>query len=172
MTDRIDALRIEPILHKHQRKNFDCGEDSLNEYISLYARQNDTQNIARTFVAVDDDHLVLGYYSISAASIEFAELPEELAKHLPGYPVPAARIGRLAIDQSVQGQGLGARLLTNALQRICTASGEMGIKIVLVDALNAKARAFYAHFGFIPLPGEKTGLFLPIETVTGIFQSK
>jgi len=165
MKDRIGRLRIEPISKSHLRKDFNCTRPSLNEYLQQFARQNDERNIAKTFVGVDDNNRVLGYYSLSATSIEFEELPEDLAKRLPCYPIPGAVIGRLAVDSSVEGQGLGARLLIGALQRILAASDEMAIKVVLVDAFDESAKDFYLHFGFIELPGHDLKLFLPIETI-------
>lgn len=162
-------IRIEGIQRHHQRNDFDCGDSSLNEFLQKYARQNDERNIAKTFIAAGADNKVLGYYSISAAEIEFAELPGTATSGLPRYPIPAARIGRLAVDQSVQGSGLGARLLVDALQRIYLSSDQVAVKVVLVDAQHEKACAFYQHFGFILLPGSRFTLFLPIETIASLF---
>jgi ribosomal protein S18 acetylase RimI-like enzyme len=163
-------LKFEPIQKHHQRDVFDCGEPALNEFLKKFARQNDENNVAKTFVAVDTDKNVLGYYSVSAASIEFTDLPGDISERLPRYPIPAARIGRLAVDQSVQGSGIGSRLLIDALKRIYLSSDQVAIKVVLVDALNEKAQSFYEHFGFIRLSGEQFKLFLPIETVSVLFR--
>lgn len=160
---------IEPISREHQRDAFSCGKPQLNTYLQRYARQNDEKNIAKTFVAVGDENKVSGYYSLCTASIEFEELPEEIRKQLPAYPVPAALIAKLAVDESFRGQGLGAKLLIDALQRIMAASNEVAIKVVLVDALDDEARDFYLHYGFIMLPGQDYKLFLPIETVAQLF---
>lgn len=162
-------FKLEPIKKHHRRETFDCGDPAINEFLKKFARQNDERDIAKTFVAVDAEQKVLGYYSVSAASLEFSGLPGAVAAQLPRYPVPAARIGRLAVDRSVQDSGLGARLLIDALKRIYLSSGQVAVKVVLVDALNEPARAFYEHFGFIPLPGEQFKLFLPIETMAGLF---
>ncbi len=81
------------------------------------------------------------------------------------YPIPAALIGKLAIDISVQGHGLGARLLIDALGRILRAASEIAVKVVLVDALTEEAKAFYQHFGFVEFKEQPMTLFLPIETV-------
>ena len=165
MTELIDALRIEPISKLHNRKNFKCNNKSLTQYLHRYARQNDANNIAKTFVAVDDENMVLGYYSLSTSSIEFEDLPEELAKRLPHYPIPAALIAKLAVDSNIDGQGLGSRLLIEALQNILSVSEAMAIKVVLVDAIDKEAKGYYLHFGFIELPGKDLKLFLPIETI-------
>lgn len=164
-TDFVASLRIEPIDAHHDRSSFTCGDDSLDDYLQRYARQNDRKNLARAFVAVDEAHTIFGYYTLSACKVGFTALPERMARQLPRYPVPAALIGKLATHVSVQGDGLGARLLIDALSRIVRASDEVGIKVVLVDALSAAAKAFYQHFGFIELADEKMTLFIPIETV-------
>lgn len=169
MTDHVSALRIEPISKAHQRKTFQCGKPPLDAYLQRYARQNDEKNIAKTFVAVDDSNRVLGYYSLCTASIEFEELPADIKLKLPAYPVPAALIARIAVDKSMRGQGLGARLLIDALQRIFSAAGEVAIKVVLVDARDDEARDFYLHYGFIQLPMQDYKLFLPIETIDQLF---
>jgi GNAT superfamily N-acetyltransferase len=164
-TDFVASLRIEPIDAHHDRSSFTCADASLDEYLQRYARQNHQKNIARAYVAVDEDHSVFGYYTLSASRVGFENLPEAIARKLPRYPVPAALIGKLATHVSVQGGGLGARLLIDALTRILGASDEVGIKVILVDALSDTAKAFYQHFGFIELPDQKMTLFIPIETV-------
>jgi GNAT superfamily N-acetyltransferase len=160
--DEIEVLGIE---ERHRREDFDCGEEALNRYLRRYARQNHERNIARTFVAVDKNNRVRGYCSLASASIEFDTLPAAYAKRVPKYPVPAVRIARLAVDRSIKGKGLGAKLLADALQRILTASSEVAVKAVLVDAKNQAATDFYRHYGFKELIDAPRTLFLPIETV-------
>ena len=169
MTDHIKALRTEPISKQHSRNQFSCGKPELDTYLQRFARQNDEKNIAKTFVAVDADDHVVGYYSLSTASVAFADLPDSIRQSLPAYPVPAARIARLAVDKSMKGQGLGAKLLIDAVQRIVGASREIAVKVILVDAKDEEARDFYKHFGFIELPEQDLKLFLPIETLKQLF---
>ena len=169
MTEHVQALRVEQISKTHHRDEFSCGKPELDVYLQRFARQNDEKNIAKTFVAVDGDDRVLGYYSLSTASIEFATLPETLRQSLPAYPIPAARLARLAFGTSMRGQGLGARLLIDALQRILTASQEIAVKVIIVEAMDEEAREFYKHYGFIELPEQDLKLFLPIETVQRLF---
>lgn len=163
-----DTIRIIAIGENFRREDFDCGEERLNVYLHRYARQNHEKNIARTFVAVDDKRRVLGYYSLASASIEFESLPAGHARRLPRYPIPAVRIARLAVDRSMQGKGLGARLLVDALRRILMVSAEVGVHAILVDAKNDKAREFYRRYGFIELRDEPMTLFLPLETVRAL----
>ena len=165
MTDHPEGLRTESIQRKHKVKHFDCGEQSLNDYIRRYAFRNDQNNISKTFVLADNNNHVVGYYSVCAASVEFSELPEDLSGRLPRYPIPAALIARLAVDAAAQGNDFGARLLIDALRRIAQTSEELGIKIVIVDVLNEKARTFYERYGFQSFPGEALKLFLSIETI-------
>lgn len=159
------ALNILGIEESHRRDEFDCGEEALNGYLRRYARQNHERNIARTFVAADTHARVLGYYSLASASIEFESLPAAFAKRVPKYPIPAVRIARLAVDRSMKGKGLGGKLLADALRRVLTASSEVAVKVVLVDAKNEAAVAFYRHYGFMELIDAPMTLFLPIETV-------
>lgn len=170
MTDEIKALRVEPITKAHKRKAFVCKKASLAKYLHQHARQNDESNIAKSFVAVDDNNIVHGYYSLSSASIDFEELPKDISKRLPQYPIPAALIAKLAVEKNSEGQGLGARLLIDALQRIVTTSEDVAVKVVLVDAIDEDAKRYYLRFGFIELPGHDLKLFLPIETVAQLFK--
>ena len=165
MTDQIKTLRIEPIEKKHNRKVFSCKKPALADYLKQYARQNDENNIAKSFIAVDDENIIHGYYSLRASSIEFENLPKNLVKNIPKYPIPAALIARLAVDTNIEGQGLGSRLLIDALERILSTSEQLAIKVVLVDAIDDEAKNYYLHFGFIEIPGHDLKLLLPIETI-------
>ena len=161
-------LAITPLGKHHDRKTFDCGEDSLNLYLSRYANQDIRRRVNRVFVASPptEPQRVIGYYSLSAGSLSAADLPEKHRRRLPRYPVPVALLGRLAVDKSQQGQGLGAILIADALQRIALASQVMAVYAVVVDALNESAAEFYRQFGFSPLPSQPLKLFLPMDTFT------
>ena len=161
-------LIITPLGKRHDRKNFDCGEATLNLYLNRYANQDIRRRVSRVFVASPPTELqrVIGYYSLSAGSLAAADLPDEFRRRLPRYPVPVALLGRLAVDKSQQGQGLGAILIADALQRIALAGQVMAVYAVVVDALDESAAEFYRQFGFIPLPSQPLKLFLPMDTVT------
>ena len=111
--------REEAIGRQHDRAGFDCGSPGLNEYLRRYARQNHESGGAKTFVAVQSEvpACILGYYSISPASVEFTRVPAVLTRKLGRYEVPAFRLGRLAVSVSVQGQRIGLALLFAAGRR-------------------------------------------------------
>lgn len=160
------GFRIERIRKDHDRSDFDCGDPAMNAYLHRYGRQNDTKETSRTFVAIRDGELkVLGYYTLSASSISFQTLPPSARRGLARYPIPVAHLGRLAIDRSVQGQGLGSALLIDALRRIARVSADMAVFAVEVIALHENARDFYLKYGFEPLDDDRLHLYLPIQTV-------
>ena len=129
------------------------------------------QFVGRVFVASPpgEPRLVIGYYSLSAGSLAAPDLPAKFQRRLPKYPVPVVLLGRLAVAKSYQGEGLGAILIADVLQRIALASQAMAVYAVVVDALNNRAAEFYRQFGFIPLPSQPLKLFLPMQSVATIF---
>jgi GNAT superfamily N-acetyltransferase len=160
------AFRIEQLTRRHDREAFDCGEPTLNEYLRRYARQNQEQGIGRTFVAVPADGAhVVGYYTLAAGSVQFANIPADLRRRLPRYPVPVAHLGRLATCLSVRGQGLGGVLLYDALQRVLRVAEEIGVVAVEVHAKAERARQFYERYGFESLTDDPLHLYLPLATV-------
>jgi len=121
--------------------------------------------VAQVFVAIGGaPEKIAGYYSLSAASFEKDELPPALAKRLPHYPVPAAVLGRLAINRPHQGRGLGEMLLLDAIRRVVLASRIIAVYAIIVDAKSEAARAFYERYGFRTFASEPRRLFLPLET--------
>ena len=158
-------LTVEPLGPHHDRASFSCGEPSLDRYIRRQASQDARRRVARVFVAPGDaPGRIAGYYTLSAASFERDELPAEIAGRLPHYPVPAAVIGRLAVDLRSQGSGLGEFLLLDAIRRVVRAGDTLGVYAVVVDALDERAGAFYQRYGFMPFPSRPLRLFLPLRT--------
>jgi GNAT superfamily N-acetyltransferase len=149
---------------RHDRTGFDCGEELLNQYLRTLAGQHRVKGIATTFVLVDSERSsrILGYYSLSAASLAFEGLIEADRKGLPAYPVPAVRIGRLATSLSVRGQGLGELLLQNAIRRALQARNTLGVHAVLVEAKNSVPERFYRKYGFRLCDLRSKQLYLPL----------
>ena len=161
----MNAIRFEP-LQTQKRSAFSCGEPSLDAYLKTQAGQDMRRGFATVIVAVHADvpDAVLGYYSLSAASIDLALLPQNIQRTMPRYgQTPAALLGRLATDTRVQGQDLGALLLADALLRAC--NSELAWAVFLVSAKNERAAAFYRHFGFSSFSHEPLYLWLTRQQV-------
>jgi predicted N-acetyltransferase YhbS len=153
--------------NQHDRKSFDCGESSLNQYLHRYASQDIRRRINRVFVASPPGKpkQVIGYYSLNASSLDATNLPDGFRRQLPGYPVPVVLLGKLAVAEFHQCKGLGSILLADALQRVAQASQVLAVYAVVVDALNDRAAGFNQQFGFIPLPSHPLKLFLPVNSI-------
>lgn len=163
------AYQIRPLDGDADTAGFACGEKALDDYLQRYATQDIKRGVARVFVAtpMDQATVVAGYYTLSAASVAAEALPETLRRKLPRYPVPAALLGRLAVSQQAQGQGLGSILLVDACKRVAAASETLAVAAILVDAKSPEVAAFYQHFGFIELPGQPGRWMLPRSNFAG-----
>lgn len=116
------------------------------------------------------DRRVLGFYTLSSSTIQLDSLPEKLAKKLPKYPqLPATLLGRLAVDVTARGKRYGELLLMDALRRSLEAATEIGAMAVIVDAKDDGTAAFYARYGFEPLPEHERRMYLPMGQVAAIF---
>jgi GNAT superfamily N-acetyltransferase len=159
-------LRIEPLGSQHDRAAFSCGQADLDAWFRQRAGQDQKRNIARIFVAVDDDLGVAGFYSLGSMSLSLVDLPPEMARKLPRYQaMPAALLGRLARDERVRGQSVGELLLADAVQRVLDASRSLAVFAILVDAKDDRAARFYRGYGFQPFPSRPGRLFLPLASV-------
>ena len=133
-----------PLGRNHARTAFDCGDDDLNTYLRRYAHQNHESRGAKCFVAVPRDAPVhiLGFYTLSPASIEFSRAPSVVTRGLARYDVPVYRLGRLAVDRGVQGRGLGGALLWRAMERCMAVVREVGGVALLIDAKSDQTAAW------------------------------
>ena len=160
------ALVIEPLVKRHDRAAFSCGIPALDHYLARLAGQDVRRRIARVFVCTARGaDAVLGFYTLSALSIDLISLPERLSRKLPHHSVPCALIGRLAVDRSAQGHGLGRMLLADAIKRVVGTGDSVAIHALIVDAKNDEAKPFYEGFGFTPLRDDQMRLFLPLGSV-------
>src|SRR5471030_2961756 len=142
-----------PIGKGHDRAAFDCGDADLNLYPQKFARQNHESGGAKCFVAAPSEApaRVLGFYTLSPASLDYARTPALAKKGLARYDVPVFRLGRLAVDKTLQGRGLGGALLLRAAQRCLRAADEVGGVALLIDAKTARAATWYRSFGALAL---------------------
>jgi GNAT superfamily N-acetyltransferase len=158
--------QIEPLASHHERGAFTCGTAPLDTFIRTQAGQYARKDIGQTFVAVrPGEKVVIGYYTLAASSIEFAHLPVTLGKRLPLHPVPTILLGRLAVDTTVSGQGLGRDLLADALRRALRTAGQVGVFGVHTHAIDDEAKAFYSKFGFVSLLDQDRHMILTVATI-------
>ncbi len=158
--------RIEPFDRKrHHREAFDCGNAVLNDWFKTKPSQWEKKDLCRTYVAVDSQLNVAGYYTLSSHHVEHDSLRESQAQGLPRIDVPVVLLGRLAVDRRTQGQGVGTLLLLNALSRIAKLAETLGIRAVEVDAIDESAKHFYLKYGFSPLRDDERHLFLSVGTI-------
>ena len=148
----------------HDRAGFSCGIPELDEYLHRFASQHRRTGVSTAYVLVDtgSPSVILGYYTLSAAQIEAAELNAADRKKLPRYPVPCFRMGRLACRKDRRGQGLGKLLIGCAVGRCLQARKQVAAYALIVDAKNSAAKAFYEHHGFTPCFDTPMTLYLPL----------
>ncbi|WP_432867513.1 GNAT family N-acetyltransferase [Microbispora rosea] len=154
----------QPLGQEHNLEDFDCGKEELGDWLKQFASHAQAMKTARTFVWTEEGEAnVLAYYSIAGHAIERAQVPPKIGRGSPEQ-VPAVILARLALDRRLQGQGLGSRLLVDALDRMVRASKEVAFRLVVVDAIDEEAAQFYEKYGFRRFPGE-TKLFRKLSDI-------
>ncbi len=160
------ALRWDeaPIAKRHDRAAFDCGDADLNLYLQKFARQNHDSGGVKCFAAAPSDApaRILGFYTLSPASLEYSRTPALAKKGLARYDVPVFRLGRLAVDKTVQGRGLGGALLLRAADRCIRVAQDVGGVALLIDAKNDRAASWYQSYGALALEYAPLSLVLPL----------
>jgi ribosomal protein S18 acetylase RimI-like enzyme len=158
-----------PLDSSHNKENFTCGKQLLDTYLHKQAKQDVKRRLSACFVLPDGNE-IKGYYTLSTASVDRTLLPREVIKKLPpSYSdLPTILLGRLAVNKSYQGQGLGEMILIDALKRSYFASMQVGSMAVIVDPLDEEAVKFYAKYDFILLP-DSGKMFLPMATIAQLF---
>ena len=158
---------VEPLdAKRHLTDEFDCGQPNLNRWLRAYAGQSQRRDVARTFVVADSESRVVGYYTLVAAEVEHdTASPSVRAGVSRHFPIPACLIARLAVDVRWQGRGLGRDLLRDAMRRALAASDQIGIRAVVVDAIDDAAAGFYRRHGFESATDNGLALMVPIAAV-------
>ncbi len=151
----------EPLGDHHDVGLFDSGVATLDEWLRRRAFANQASGASRTYVVADAARVV-GYYCLSSGALDVASAPGSIRRNMPD-PIPMAILGRLAIDRSMQGKGLGAALLRDAVTRTAQAAQIMGIRGVLVHAISPQAKTFYENFGFQSSPASPMTLVLSLK---------
>lgn len=155
------TYHVEP-LGDHDLTTFDCGNVELDEWLRRHARTATGQG-TRTSLLVDGDRSVIGYFALAPHLLGRSEAPARLTRGAPEQ-IPAILLAKLALDVSVHGRGLGSELLVHALDVVITAARRAGGRVVLVDAIDDDARAFYEHHDFALLPGHTHRLVMKLST--------
>jgi ribosomal protein S18 acetylase RimI-like enzyme len=158
------ALRLERLGAQHRLDHFDSGSQVLDSWLKSHALAAQQMDSARTFLLIDSGKVV-GYFSLTMGSLLMEEAPKKLVRGLPAYPVGMVVLARLAVDRSYQGAGMGGLLLAEALRKAVAAGEAAAARLVVVDALDERAVAFYARHGFIALPGNPMRLFRRLKDV-------
>ncbi len=165
-------LRIEALAPHHDRNGFSCGIDSLDRYFKTQAAQDVRRKANGVFVLTEPERpdVVLGYYTLCATALAQGDVPAAARKHVPRYPlVSATLVGRLAVSETRQGERLGAMLLADAVRRTHASAATVGSSMLVVDAINERAAAFYEANGFVRLP-ESLRLVLPMHVIKGLVE--
>jgi GNAT superfamily N-acetyltransferase len=168
---------IEPLdPSKHDRAAFSCGIEQVDNYFKKTANKLAQAGNVRVFVLVDPDGALIGFYATNAHAVHYADLPDRFRRDRPGHGfIPAAYISMIGVDLRYQGKGFGADLLVDCLRRIATAADEIGLRVVLLDALDCgdpartkRRKNLYASYGFVPFPSNDLRMFLPMSDVQAL----
>jgi GNAT superfamily N-acetyltransferase len=154
-----------PLSGSHHLDDFDCGEGALDEWLKRRALANQSSGATRTFVVVDEDGCVRGYYAMAAGAVAHQLASAKIKRDMPD-PVPVMVLARLAVDRRAQGIHLGASLLRDALDRATAVSQHAGVRALLVHALHERAKQFYEHYGFQVSPAHPMTLMLRLPTLS------
>jgi len=163
------VITIQALSSNHDRAAFDCGNESMNGWLRQSARQHQEKDLARTYVAISSSEpgKIVGYYAIATTSIA----TEGMAGTKLPSNVSAVLLGRLAIDASCQGQGLGEFILMDALARIVRTAELVGVRCIVVDAIDENATRFYERYGFVRLTTKPMTLVMHLHTVRQLLQA-
>jgi ribosomal protein S18 acetylase RimI-like enzyme len=162
---------IEPLAPHHDKAAFSCGNEQLDRYLRSTATQDKKRNIAIPYVIYDKDRQkIIGYYTLSMSGINLEELPQDLAKKLPKYPIVGVNlIGRLAVSNDYRGYGWGKLLIMDALDRSLGISKVTASFAVVVEAIDDDAVRFYRRFDFQVFPDRVFKLFRTMTNIERAF---
>lgn len=158
---------MEKLQRSHDIDAVDCGQETLNRYLTRYALISQRANGAQTYVGVSGKEII-GFYTLVVGHVAYDDAPDRLKKGLSRHPVPVMILARLGVDLDWQGKGVAAGLLRDAMQRTVQVADIAGLRAFLVHAKDDRARAFYEHFDFTPSPTDPYHLFLLLKDIRKI----
>jgi predicted N-acetyltransferase YhbS len=156
----------EPLAARHDTNAFTCGVASLDDWLKQRALKNQATGASRTFV-VGDGNRVLAYYALASSAVAAEVATGRLRRNMPD-PIPVVVLGRLAVDQTLRGQGIGRALVRDACMRVMAAADVIGIRGMLVHALSSEAQTFYEYVGFEPSPLEPMTLMATLADLRAV----
>lgn len=168
-----DAGQIGPpgkISPDREVSQFDSGEPILDDWLRRRALQNEVSGASRTYVVCIGKRVV-GYYALSTGAIAHSDAPGRIKRNMPD-PVPVVVLGRLAVDKSMHGQGVGAGLLRDAVLRTLQAAKIAGVRAILVHAISDAAKRFYEKYGFVASPVDPMTVMITIAETAKIIGTK
>ena len=148
----------------HDRTVFNSGNVGLDSWLRDHSLHASAISTGRTFLWHSGDAVVVAYFTLAAHLVARESLTSRTGRGSPNV-IPAILLARLALDVSLQGQGLGAELLWDALSRAVAANRQAAARLVVVDAVDERAAPFYEHFGFEPIPGNPTRLVQKVSSI-------
>lgn len=169
MTSGLRLVSVKEISPKSVLKKFDCEVEALNEFLSRYALKNDELGIGKTFVALNENNQIAGYFTLATAQVAYQEIPDDFKEKLPKYPIPALRIARLAVNKDLKGKGIGKWLLAQAFIKAMHVADVTGLYFIIVDAKET-SKSFYEHYGFHKFFDEDLSYFILVDTVRKAMQ--
>lgn len=169
MTSGLRLVSVKEISPKSVLKKFDCEVEVLNKFLSRYALRNDELGIGKTFVALNENNQIAGYFTLATAQVAYQEIPDDFRGKLPKYPIPALRIARLAVNKDLKGKGIGKWLLAQAFIKAIHVADVTGLYFIIVDAKET-SKSFYEHYGFHKFFDEDLSYFILVDTVRKAMQ--
>jgi GNAT superfamily N-acetyltransferase len=167
-----EGFQVERLGPSHPRRSFHCGQEAVDDWLHTKALQNQEKHLAVTRVLVDSAGAIAGYYTLATGQVDFSALPAEVVKRLPRRLLPVAVLAWLGVSQDHQGQGLGSRLLAQALRDCYEASKTFAFIAVVLDCINDEAKAFYQRWDFQEMPGHPYRLFLSAKRLEALMQEE
>ncbi len=150
-----------PLADSHYTDDFDCGEQTLNDWLRRRARANQASEASRTYV-VCEEKCVAAYYALASGAIAQADVPGRFRRNMPN-PIPVVVLARLAVDRNYQSRGVGRALFRDAGRRVINAADTIGIRGIVVHAISEKARKFYLTLGFDPCRADSMTLVVTLQ---------
>lgn len=165
-----NGFQLDRLRREHPRRSFCCGQEKVDDWLATKALQHQDKHLSVTKVLLDEAGAIVGYYTLATGQVDFGDLPAEKVKSLPRRLLPVAVLAWLGVNQQCQGQGLGGRLLAQALRDCYEAGKTFAFIAVILDCLDDNAKAFYRHWDFEELPGHPYRLFLSAKRLESLMQ--